>query len=263
MEFFIADFDPVALRLGPLQIRWYSLAYIAGFLIGLHYARTLTRLQPQPLDKATLERLLLWVIPGVILGGRLGHVVFYYPDYYFANPVQILKIWQGGMAFHGGVIGIILAVIGFCRHERIQFFIISDLIAAVAPIGLFAGRIANFINGELWGRPASVPWAVIFPNADAMARHPSQLYEAALEGVVLFILLSLAAYQGRQLHRPGRISALFLIFYGLARCLAEFWREPEILAGFLPFATWGQWLSLPMILAGLWLLWRIPARSNT
>ena len=243
--------DPTILSFGPFAIRWYSLAYIAGLVLGWLYGkrliadRSLWRVQPG--EPAAFDDLLVWVAFGVIIGGRLGHVLIYDPAYYWANPLEIPQVWHGGMAFHGGLIGATLAIILFARRHGLPVLSYLDIAGAVAPIGLFFGRLANFINGELWGRVTDVPWAMVFPNAGPDPRHPSQLYEAALEGVLLFIVLRIAIGRGALRH-PGLVAGLFGIGYGIARSVSELLREPD---GYvLGPITAGMALSIPLIVIG-------------
>lgn len=250
--------DPVALEIGPVQIRWYALAYLAGIFLGWWLVKRLHRLSPVPnLTREGLDDMLIWAIGGILLGGRLGYVLFYHPGYYLAHPEQALFVWEGGMSFHGGLLGILLAFYTFCRRHKIPFLPLMDLIACVTPIGLFFGRIANFINGELYGRVTDAPWGMVFPRGGPLPRHPSQIYEAALEGLLLFGVLYVLARFTSLRARPGFIGGLFLTGYALARMATEMFREPDAHLGFLlgP-ATMGQLLSLPMLLAGLWLMLR-------
>lgn len=259
--FYIHDLDPVALEIGPLVIRWYALAYIAGLLIAWRWGMRLAARSPFAIEPVHVDRFLTWAVIGVIIGGRLGQVLFYAPDYYFANPAEILKVWKGGMAFHGGLLGVLAAMLIFVKVNRLPLFSLTDIVCAGAPIGIALGRVANFINGEHWGRPTDVSWAVIFPRAGPEPRHPSQLYEAALEGVVLFLLILAALKFWGGLRRPGLISGVFLAGYAVARTLAELFRAPEVPIGDLPdWITYGQILSLPMLLGGLYLVWRATAR---
>lgn len=273
-----------------LALRWYALAYIVGLVAGwklIVRMVTTPRLWsgPAPMVPEQVERLLTWIILGVVLGGRLGFVLFYQPGYYLANPSHILRVWEGGMSFHGGFLGVVVAGIWFCRREGIPMLPLADLMAAVAPIGIFLGRLANFINAELWGRPTTLPWGVAFPGEAAQtcegvvgicARHPSQLYEALLEGLILFAALMVLIYRKGWLRFPGRIAGLFFAGYGLARFLVEFVRQPD--AQFVtdgnPLGlafhiggyglTMGQILSLPMILVGLFFILRArPAAAAT
>jgi phosphatidylglycerol:prolipoprotein diacylglycerol transferase len=266
----LPEFDPVAFSLGPLVIRWYALAYIFGLVAGWAYARRLaasTRLwgglrQPGP---AELDDLLVFAALGVVIGGRLGFVLFYNPGYYLAYPLEIVQVWKGGMAFHGGLFGAAIAVMLFARARGLNPFAMADLAAIVAPIGLLLGRLANFVNGELWGRPADVPWAIIFPRAGPEPRHPSQLYEAALEGLALLVLLGLLV-RITGFRRPGLLAGVFGMGYGLARFFVEFFREPDRHLGFIAggWLTMGMALSIPLFLAGLWLALRaLRARPAT
>ncbi|MFN3523507.1 MAG: prolipoprotein diacylglyceryl transferase [Phenylobacterium sp.] len=257
------DFDPVLIQIGPLAIRWYALAYVAGILLGWRYAVGLVRnpkLWPHRGPAANGEQiddLILWLTLGIIVGGRLGHVLFYTPSIIWTDPLEIVKVWHGGMSFHGGAIGVLLATVWFCWRQKIDLLRLGDVITASAPFGLFFGRIANFINGELWGRPTTVPWGVIFPNAGPLPRHPSQLYEAALEGVVLFLVLRWATHGARLLDRRGVIAGIFFLGYGLVRSVLETVREPDAYMPIFPFGlTMGMMLSAPMLIVGLWLIWR-------
>lgn len=249
------NIDPVLIQIGPFAIRWYALAYIAGILLGWLYARAIIQSQrlwggPAPLSVRDFDDFVVWVTLGIILGGRIGYVLFYNPAHFAAHPLQALQVWQGGMSFHGGFLGCVVSVILFARSRAIPVLPLGDITCAVGPIGLFLGRLANFVNGELWGRPTDVPWAFVFPAAGPLPRHPSQLYEAALEGIVLFVLLA-AALRAGALKRPGFVTGLFAIGYGLARIFAEFFREPDPQLGFLwGGLTMGMLLSLPMIIAG-------------
>ena len=253
--------DPVLLSLGPIQIHWYAIAYIAGILLAWNYTKRVARqthLWPgaeSPMTDADLDDFVLWATLGIILGGRLGYVLFYNFDAYLANPSQIFAVWQGGMAFHGGFLGVTLAMILFARVRSISLLSMFDLIALAAPFGLFFGRIANFINSELWGRVTDVPWGVIFPNGGPEPRHPSQLYEAALEGLLMLIVLRIMSHSFGALKRPGTIAGTFAILYGIFRSLVELVRVPDAQIGYLSFGTtMGMWLSAPMILAGLLLV---------
>jgi len=251
---------------GEFGIRWYALAYVAGILLGWRYALGLARNlairggQASPVTPAQIDDLILWVTLGVILGGRLGYVVFYQPQMIWETPGQILQIWQGGMSFHGGLIGVILAMALFARSQGIDLLKLADTVAPAVPFGLLFGRIANFINGELWGRETSLPWGVVFPGAGGAPRHPSQLYEAVLEGLVLFLVLRFATHQRLWLQRRGVVAGLFLLGYGLFRLSLETVREPDaFLAGLVEATggiTMGMMLSLPMMLGGAWLIWR-------
>lgn len=254
--------DPVALEVGPLVVRWYALAYIVGLLFAWWYIRRLVANEalwpgPPPLEPVKVDDLLVWAALGVILGGRIGYVLFYNPAYFAANPLEILQVWQGGMAFHGGFLGVLLAVFLFARRQGVSALTLFDVAAAATPIGLFFGRIANFINGELYGRVTDVPWAVIFPYGGPEPRHPSQIYEALLEGLVLFVVLRWLTHGRGMLARPGFVAGAFAVGYGVARIIAELFRMPDAHIGYLAgWLTMGMLLSLPMILAGLWLMWR-------
>jgi phosphatidylglycerol:prolipoprotein diacylglycerol transferase len=248
------QFDPVLLHLGPLSIRWYALAYIAGLVIGWQVMRRLVLKPPAVATQAQTDDFLTWATLGVVLGGRLGYVLFYQPQFYLQHPLQIPAVWTGGMAFHGGMLGVILATILFCRINRIPFLGFADRLAVVTPIGLGLGRIANFINGELWGRAAPdwLPWRMVFPRADDIPRHPSQIYQALMEGLLLFILLWTLSRKEAIRARLGTLSGMFLIGYGVFRIIGEFFREPDNFLGYLwAGATMGQLLSIPMILVGL------------
>jgi phosphatidylglycerol:prolipoprotein diacylglycerol transferase len=252
------EFDPVALQIGPIAIRWYALAYIVGILLAWRYCIWLSQLPPQRVSRTQLDDLMFWVTIGIIVGGRLGQVLLWEPGLYLANPLEILKIWKGGMAFHGGLIGVIIAIVLYARSQKLSPFAFGDLISASAPIGLFLGRVANFVNGELVGRPTDVPWAIIFPHVDMQPRHPSQLYQAGLEGILLFAFLFWAARQQWVRERLGMLTGLFLIGYAIARSIGEIFREPEVSLGAYSFVTWGQILSVPMFLIGLYLVLRKP-----
>ncbi|WP_291855927.1 prolipoprotein diacylglyceryl transferase [Bradyrhizobium sp.] len=265
-------FDPIAISIGPIAIRWYALAYIGGIVLGWIYARALIKSErlwggPAPITPLQLDDFILWVTIGIIIGGRTGYVMFYNPAYFVQHPVDALKLWEGGMSFHGGFLGCVAAVMLFCRKNQLPILSLGDITTAVAPIGIFLGRLANFINSELWGRAAdaSVPWAMVFPNGGPLPRHPSQLYEAALEGILLFAVLAVMVRMGA-LKRPGLILGSFSAIYGLARIAGEFFREPDPQLGFLwGGLTMGMLLSVPMILAGAILIvaaWRQGARER-
>ncbi|WP_319530354.1 prolipoprotein diacylglyceryl transferase [uncultured Cohaesibacter sp.] len=253
--------DPVLLSLGPIQIHWYAIAYIVGILLAWSYTRRIARLSPlwpgdqSPLSATDLDDFVIWATLGIILGGRLGYVLFYNFDAYLSDPLQIFAVWNGGMAFHGGFLGVTIAMILFARVRSINILSMFDLVALAAPFGLFFGRVANFINSELWGRTTDLPWGVIFPNAGPEPRHPSQLYEAALEGVAIFIILRILSHSTGALKRPGTVAGCFAILYGIFRSLVELVRLPDSQIGYLSFGTtMGMWLSAPMILAGLVLI---------
>jgi len=246
--------DPVAIEIGPLVIRWYALAYLVGIIAGWRYAVHLARLDDLRPNGGDLDDFLTWAMFGIILGGRLGYVLFYNPEVYLQNPLGILALWEGGMSFHGGLLGVVTAIVVFAYRRGIPVLALADLVACVAPIGLFLGRIANFINGELWGRVTDVPWAVVFPHAGDLPRHPSQLYEAFLEGLVLLVILAVLAQKPSIRRRPGALTGVFLIGYGLSRITVEMFREPDAHLGFIVGGiTMGQILSLPMLLLGLFL----------
>lgn len=250
------QFDPVLVRLGPFAIHWYALAYIAGIMLGWRYALRLGARSKPVIEAKLFDDFVVWATLGTVLGGRLGYVLFYKPSYYLSHPLEIPAVWQGGMAFHGGALGVIIAIILFCRQRKIALFAFGDIIACVAPIGLFFGRLANFVNGELWGRTTDVPWGMIFPHAGPDPRHPSQLYQAGLEGIALFTLLLVLDRKGLRRY-PGMLTGTFLVGYGSARIIGEFFRQPDAFLGFLfAGATMGQLLSLPMVAIGGWLILR-------
>lgn len=249
-------FDPIAVSFGPFAVRWYALAYIGGIVLGWLYARAIIRNGglwggASPISLTDMDDFILWVTLGIILGGRTGYVLFYNLDFFASHPAAILRLWEGGMSFHGGFLGCVVAVVLFGWRRHISVLSLGDITCAVGPIGLFLGRIANFINGELWGRPSDVPWAMVFPHGGPLPRHPSQLYEAGLEGLMLFVVLAIMIRAGA-LRRPGLIVGSFAVLYGLARITGEFFREPDPQLGFLwGGLTMGMLLSVPMILAGL------------
>ncbi len=269
------DIDPALFSVElfgmTLSLRWYALAYIAGLVLGWRYVAWLMR-RPAlwrgapPMAPERVEDLLTWMVLGVVLGGRLGFVLFYQPEHYLSHPLEIFKVWEGGMSFHGGMLGVILGVVGFSRVNGLPLLSLGDAVAMAAPIGLLLGRVANFINGELWGRATGVPWAMVFPGAGPEPRHPSQLYEATLEGAVLFLLLWWLGTRRGWLKRPGATGGMFLVGYGIARCIVElarqpdaFYQSPENPLGYAlqigsAGLTMGQILSLPMILIGLGLI---------
>ncbi len=248
------QFDPVAIHLGPFGIHWYGLMYLLGFITFIWLGRKRLRVLNHPgWDDKFLDDLLFYGVLGVVLGGRLGEVLFYNPDYYFSHPLKIVAVWEGGMSFHGGLLGVLLAMSLFAGRHRINWLALMDFVAPLVPPGLGFGRLGNFINGELWGRPTDVPWAMVFPQADSIPRHPSQLYEFALEGVALFTLLW---WYTRKPRPVGAASGLFLIGYGCFRFLCEFTRNPDDgIFGLMTFGvSMGQWLSLPMVFAGIGLM---------
>jgi len=260
------NIDPIAIEIGPVAIRWYALAYIAGILLGWRYCLRLARrdtLRPSPQD---FDDFVVWAVLGIILGGRIGYVVFYNTAYYLQNPLDALRVWEGGMSFHGGLIGVIVAIAIFSWRRGFSPLALSDLVAAAAPIGLFFGRVANFVNGELFGRVADMPWGVVFPRGGELPRHPSQLYEAFLEGLLLFAVLAILAHRPGMRARIGFLTGVFLVGYGFARTFVELFREPDAQLGFiLGQITMGQILSAPMVLLGLYLMVRArpPAEKAT
>ena len=255
------DIDPIAVQIGPIAIRWYALAYITGMLLGWRLMLRLIRLPGAPMTRADTDDFVVWAITAVILGGRLGYVLFYNPAYYAAHPVEILFVWRGGMSFHGGLLGVIGAVVLFSRRRGLALLPVADIVAVAAPIGLFFGRIANFVNAELYGRITELPWGMVFPTGGPVPRHPSQLYEAALEGVVLFLVVAWLYRQPAVRARPGLVAGAFFAGYGVFRLGVELVREPDAHIGLLSLgSTLGQWLSVPVLLAGLYLLGR--ARRN-
>lgn len=252
--------DPVLVEIGPLAIRWYALAYIAGLVLGWWTAGRLVQrselfgphVPPKPAD---IDDMLVWAAVGVVVGGRLGFVLFYNLDYYLQNPLEIPMVWRGGMAFHGGAAGLVVAVWLHARSKGLAFLPYMDVMATVAPIGIFFGRIANFINDELWGRVTDVPWAVLFPRGGLVPRHPSQLYEAVAEGLILFAVILVFVFRRKAYHAAGFVTGLFTAGYGVGRFLVEFFREPDAQVGYLfGWMTMGQLLCLPMIFAGAWLM---------
>lgn len=258
----------VALQLGPLEIRWYSLAYISGILIGWWYIRRMLKQPGAPMAARHADDLVFYATLGVILGGRLGYVLFYNLTYYIANPLKIFALWDGGMSFHGGVIGVTVAIWWLTRKEKLNFLRVCDYVSCVVPIGMFFGRLANFVNGELWGRAveSAVPWAMIFPDApDTLARHPSQLYQAGLEGLLMFALMSYLFWRTDARYYPGRLVGWFTAGMGLSRFIGEFFREPDQQLQWLAQSTglsMGQWLCIPMILLGVWLIWTSKGRRQ-
>ncbi|HYA21271.1 MAG TPA: prolipoprotein diacylglyceryl transferase [Burkholderiales bacterium] len=246
-------FDPVAIHIGPLAIRWYGLMYLLGFAMGILLGRYRIRTQANSgWTYNELDDVLFYIVLGVILGGRLGYVLFYKFSDYLHEPLKIFYIWEGGMSFHGGFLGVVCAILLFSIRHRKHWLAVTDFIAPLTPLGLGAGRIGNFINGELWGRPTELPWGMIFPEVDNVPRHPSQLYEFAMEGILLFVILWFYSAKPRPL---GAVSGVFLIVYGAFRFLVEFTREPDSFLGLLALGlSMGQWLSLPMILTGIWML---------
>jgi len=259
MPFLVLPFpsiDPVLVSIGPLVIRWYALAYIVGILLGWFYARAIIRAEslwggPAPMTLVDFDDFVLWVTLGIILGGRIGYVLFYNPAHFAAHPIEIVQLWSGGMSFHGGFVGCVLAVVLFARRRGISILSLGDITCAVGTIGLLLGRLANFINGELWGRTTDMPWAMVFPGGGPLPRHPSQLYEATLEGLVLLGILWLSMRLGA-LKRPGLVIGLFALGYAIARIVCELFREPDPQLGFLwGGLTMGMLLSAPLLLTGI------------
>ena len=262
--------DPVALDLGPLSIKWYGLAYMFSLLLGWIYTRSLSGNQrlwggKSPIKPDHFDDLLMWITLGVVVGGRLGYVLFYKPAYFFHNPAEIIATWNGGMSFHGGLIGSLIAIWIYSRRHKLPVLSVLDVASATAPLGFYFGRLANFINGELWGRESDVPWAMVFPNAEAggAARHPSQLYEAALEGLVLFLVLRFLTHRRLAFLKPGLVTGTMILGYGLARIFVENYRQFEEGSGLMigPF-TPGMIYSVPMVLLGAWLIYRARAGAD-
>jgi phosphatidylglycerol:prolipoprotein diacylglycerol transferase len=247
--------DPIIFQVGPLAIRWYSLAYICGLLFAWRYMLHLASRSPDVASHEDVDDFLVWATLGIVLGGRIGYALFYNFEYYAANPLVILQIWKGGMSFHGGVLGVLFSGLVFVKRRGISPLRFADIVACATPVGLMLGRLANFINGELFGRVSDVPWAMIFPRGGLEPRHPSQLYEAVLEGLVLFIVLAVLSRNKIIRKRPGVLLGVFLLGYALARAIVELYREPDIQLGTLAAGlTMGQWLSLPMAIGGIYLI---------
>jgi len=260
---FTHNLDPVIFSLGLISIRWYSLAYVFGILIGWWYGKKLisnkSQLLKEKFNLKNFDDLITYIVISIIIGGRLGYVVFYNIEYYHSNPVDIFKIWEGGMSFHGALIGIILGTYIFSIRRKMETLFLLDVIACVSPIGIFFGRIANFINGELVGKVSSVPWGVVFPSLDLAPRHPSQLYEAVLEGLILFVILNIIFLKKK--YDIGKCSCLFLIYYGIFRMISEYFREPDIQLGYIyDLASMGSILSFVMFLSGLAMFYAIKKR---
>jgi phosphatidylglycerol:prolipoprotein diacylglycerol transferase len=264
--------NPVALDLGFFELRWYSLAYLAGIFLGYWYLLKLIKEPGAPMARRHADDLVFYAALGIILGGRLGYVLFYNLAYYLQHPLDILKLWDGGMSFHGGLIGTVLGLLYLSRKEKLNWLRVHDYVACCVPFGLFFGRLANFVNHELWGAPATVAWAVRFPEVNQFGqtilgppRHPSQLYEAVLEGVLLFAILWWMFWKTKARYEPGKLVGAFIFFYGIFRFLIEFVREPD--AQLVEFARatglhMGQWLSVPMIAGGAWLMWTAKSRRT-
>ena len=263
--------DPVALDLGFFELRWYSLAYLAGIFIGYWYLLRLIREPGSPMARRHADDLVFYSALGIILGGRIGYVLFYNLSYYLQHPLDILKLWDGGMSFHGGMLGTVLGILYLSHKEKLNWLRVHDYVACCVPFGLFFGRLANFVNHELWGAPTNVPWAVRFPEViqgilvTGPPRHPSQLYEAILEGIILFVILCWMFWKTQARYEPGKLVGTFICFYGIFRFLVEFVREPDAqLVGFAQATGlhMGQWLSLPMIILGAWLMWTAKGRRQ-
>ena len=249
----VHNFDPILIDFGFIEIRWYSLSYIIGIILGWVYAVKIIKISKNEkyFEELKFDDFIIYLILGIIVGGRLGYVGFYNFEYYLSQPFEIIEIWKGGMSFHGGLIGVIISIFIFSKIKKISFFILSDIVACAAPIGLFLGRIANFINGELYGKISSLPWAIIFPQGGNAARHPSQIYEALLEGIILFLIVNFFAIKKRLIIKNGYTSAIFLIFYSIFRIFAEIFREPDEHIGFvLNYFSMGTLLSFLTLLAG-------------
>jgi phosphatidylglycerol:prolipoprotein diacylglycerol transferase len=255
VEFNSLGLDETIIGYGPVALRWYSLAYLAGILLGWWYMRRLAVRPGSPLSIQHADDFVTWATLGVILGGRLGYVLFYNPAHFLSNPLDVVKLWEGGMSFHGGVVGVVVAIAWFARRRRIDWIRLCDYVACVYPIGHFLGRIANFVNGELWGRPTDGSWGIIFPGAGALPRHPSQLYEAALEGLVLFAVLAYLFWRTRARYYPGLLVGVFALGMGLARFLIEFFREPDAHLGTIALGlSMGQLLTVPLVAVGVFMI---------
>lgn len=252
---FYPDIDPIFFSIGPIQIRWYAIAYLTGIIGGAFWATKLIKYSPIKLRKDCFHNAITWIAIGIILGGRIGYILFYQPEYYFSNPIEMFKVWRGGMSFHGGLIGVIISLLLFSRYHKIKLSILFDIIATVTPIGLGFGRLANFVNRELIGIPTDGTWGMVFSNIDSIPRHPSQLYEMFLEGIVLFIILNILVEKFRLLNKPYFVSGVFSITYGIMRFFVEYVREPErtLDLGFTHI-SYGQMYSVPMVIIGIFLL---------
>lgn len=260
MENYILDINPIAFSVGPINVYWYGLAYMAGMVLGLFYALKIVDAKKENcnllITKKNIDEIFIWIVFGIIFGARIGYVIFYNFDFYLNNPLLILSLWEGGMSFHGGALGVIIAIISYSKYHKIPILETGDIVCAVVPIGLFFGRITNFINGELWGKETNLSWGVIFPNAGSNPRHPSQLYEAGLEGLALFIILFALVFSNG-LKKRGLISGTFLFFYSFSRILVENFREPDLHIGYIFLnITMGMILSLPFLIAGLILIFQ-------
>ena len=257
MNFIQPSIDPIIVSLGFIDVRWYSLAYILSLILGLVIIKKLNKIKGNIITNENLDNFFIWAVLGIILGGRIGYVIFYQIDLFLKNPFYILEIWKGGMSFHGGLFGIIISIFLFCKNKKVNFLYLSDLVSVVAPIGLFFGRIANFINTELIGRPTDFYISIIYPKIDNIPRHPSQLYEAFFEGLILFIIMILSFYRKRNTKNYGFVSGLFLLFYGLFRFSIEYLREPDAHLGlFFKIFTMGQILTIPLMILGAILIYK-------
>jgi phosphatidylglycerol:prolipoprotein diacylglycerol transferase len=256
----VHNFDPVLIDFGFIEIRWYSLSYIVGIILGWVYATKIIKISKieKYFEEFKFDDFVIYLILGIIIGGRLGYVFFYNFEYYLNQPVEIVEIWKGGMSFHGGLMGVIISIFIFSKVKKVSFFIISDIVACAAPIGLFLGRIANFINGELYGKISSLPWAIIFPLGGNVTRHPSQIYEAALEGIILFLIVNFFAIKKKLIIKNGYASAIFLIFYSIFRIFAEIFREPDVHIGLiLNYFSMGVLLCFLTLLGGFLIIFFI------
>ena len=254
--------SPNAFDLGFFQLKWYSLAYLAGILIGYWYLTKLVEQPGSPMARRHADDLIFWATLGIIVGGRLGYVFFYSPEI-LLDPIKILQVWKGGMSLHGGALGVVFALWWTARREKLDFLRICDYVACVIPFGLFFGRLANFVNGELWGRETDVAWAIVFPMGGEVARHPSQLYEAGLEGIVYFLILSFLFWRTDARYQPGKLVGAGLLVYGFSRFTVEFFRQPDAQLTWLveqSGLSMGQWLTVPMILLGAWLVYTAKGR---
>jgi phosphatidylglycerol:prolipoprotein diacylglycerol transferase len=256
LQIVLPVFDPAIVSVGNFELRWYSLAYIAGILLGLWLAKRINRTKAKPLSNAVFDDWIVYAVLGIVIGGRIGYTLFYNFAYYIRNPLEILAVWEGGMSFHGGLIGAVVAIVLLARKHKIHFVELMDIVAVITPIGIFLGRLANFINMELYGRITNAPWGVVFPNAGVFARHPSQLYEAFLEGALLLAVMLILVKRTKLLDRHYFFSGFFLIGYSLARIFSEIFREPDVQLGvFFDSITMGQILCVPMIIVGGWCIW--------
>ncbi len=257
------NINPVIFSIGPFSVYWYSMAYVFGVIFGWFYAYKIIKRFKIGVTAANLENFVIWAILGIIIGGRLGYVLLYDPIKYLSNPILIFKTYEGGMSFHGGMIGLIIFSYFFCHKYKINFLLLCDILATVCPIGVFLGRITNFINGELYGRVTTIPWGMIFPNSDLQIRHPSQLYEAFFEGIILFLILAYATFKYKTIKIHGLNLAISLIVYSVFRIIIEIFREPDFHIGFIfNNLTMGQILSLPMLIVGIYLIIRIRCQST-